>query len=733
MKRLSFLKKRKPIFLNLIRNKCMTTFWYLHPKKNLYFRSSISKLLKVMKLFCVLISLTTSIVLADSSNAQSVRLFLNLTDVTVAEALEAIEKDASCHFFYNNALIDMNRKISVKAENKDVFGVLDMIFKESDVQYKVVDRDIILTVAKPLLQNEIPVTGTVIDETGVPMSGVNILVKGTVNGVVSDANGRFTVNVPDNASVLVFSFIGYAAQEITVGERRIIDVDLREDTRQIDEVVVVGYGTMRKSDVTGAVLSVSSEKLNERPVSNAFEALQGKAAGVDITNSARPGELGSVRIRGERSITAGSNPLYVVDGIPVQGRENINMLNTYDIKSIDILKDASATSIYGSRGANGVILISTNKGEAGRFSVTYNGSVTVDRIQDSRDRYSAGEWIDYIRWAKYYESLDKTPNSLLPRGDQPTIVNDPVLFGMEPNAWANVMKGWEGGTWNGQNVETTDWTKFVIQTGVTQNHTLSISGGSERMRSYVSMGYLDQKGTSQGQGYQRFSLNASNTLTPFKWFEAGANVNAAWQVQDYGNTGVNANIYSGTGNIYDAAVRLYPYGVPFDEQGNRIRNPAGEDRIFTVVDEWKYSTNQRQTLNVFGNMYARIQLPLKGLSYRTEFGPSLRIRRNGTYIDPESASRLITQNGMGLYNQRDFSWTVNNLINYNNSFGKHRFDATIGQTASYNEQASDNISGLDSPVGAALWHDLGSVPQANITVGSSISEEQLASFMFRLN
>ena len=205
------------------------------------------------------------------------------------------------------------------------------------------------------------VTGKIIDSTGEPVIGASVLVKGTSNGVISDIDGNFSLQGVANDAILQISFVGYKSQEISVAGKSKIDVTLVEDTEMLDEVVVVGYGVQKKSDVTGALASVSSEELNTKPVSNAFEALQGKAAGVDITSSQRPGELGDIRIRGNRSLNASNSPLYVVDGVPLNSG-GIETINPRDIESIDILKDASSTAIYGSRGANGVILITTKRG-----------------------------------------------------------------------------------------------------------------------------------------------------------------------------------------------------------------------------------------------------------------------------------------------------------------------------------------------------------------------------------
>lgn len=216
------------------------------------------------------------------------------------------------------------------------------------------------------------VSGTVVDQIGEPVIGANVIVKGTTNGVITDLDGRFTLsNVPNNGTISI-SFIGYKDQEISVAGKTNFQVTLHEDNAMLDEVVVVGYGVQKKSDVTGAMTSVGAEQLTARPVNNAFEALQGKAAGVDITTNERPGSIGSVRIRGNRSLIKDANdPLYVVDGVPLMSASAIETLNPRDIESIDVLKDASATAIYGSRGANGVILVTTKQGKSGKFRSSF--------------------------------------------------------------------------------------------------------------------------------------------------------------------------------------------------------------------------------------------------------------------------------------------------------------------------------------------------------------------------
>ena len=230
------------------------------------------------------------------------------------------------------------------------------------------------------------VTGTVTDEAGEPLIGVTVIENGASVGAITDLDGNYSLEAAPNAT-LTFSYVGYLTQNVKLGGRSNLNITLKEDNALLDEVVVVGYGIQRKSDVTGALTRVNEEQLNNRPVSNAFEALQGKAAGVDITTSERPGTVGSILIRGTRSINASNSPLYVVDGIPVS--DGIDNLNPRDIEAIDILKDASSTAIYGSRGANGVVLITTKRGKEGKLQLTYSGSVTFEKLVDKSPAFSA--------------------------------------------------------------------------------------------------------------------------------------------------------------------------------------------------------------------------------------------------------------------------------------------------------------------------------------------------------
>lgn len=591
------------------------------------------------------------------------------------------------------------------------------------------------------------VKGTVTDGTGESVIGASVLVKGTTIGVITDIDGNYTLlNVPEKGTIQI-SFVGYKTQEIPVAGKSVINVKLQEDTEMLDEVVVVGYGVQKKSDVTGAMASVGAEELGARPVNNAFEALQGKAAGVDITTNERPGSIGEIRIRGNRSLNEDYNaPLYVVDGVPLMSASAIETLNPRDIETIDILKDASATAIYGSRGANGVIIVTTKQGKDGKFSLDYTGTMTISNIVDKSPAMSASDFINYRRWAAYNLDPDTYAHP-----DSPTKENDMLLFNSPLDGQTsrdNVMKGWAGGSWDASKVTNTDWTDYVTQTSLSHEHTLSASGGTEKMNAYGSFGYLSNKGTQKGQWYDRYTGKLSLNIKPVKWFSMNASINATWSEQDYGMSTLGGRSTSVPDAIYGAAKAIYSMAVPYDAEGNVVINPGGDSALYTIMDEWNRTTQKSQTFRALGNFSATLDFgemwsPLKGLRYKINFGPDFRNWREGVYIDGTSAHKINADGSEGanfarLKNRRDFSWTLDNMVTYDRTFAqKHKIGVTLLQTASAwdIEESSMQANNIAKP--SYLWNAFGTIDLSNkdnkASMGSGITERQLASYMVRLN
>ena len=466
------------------------------------------------------------------------------------------------------------------------------------------------------------VKGTVVDENGEAIIGASIKVVGTTNGVITDLDGNFALTNVSKGAVLEISYIGYITQRVKVTGAS-VSVVLKEDNQNLQEIVVVGYGVQRKTDVTGAMTRVGEKELNTKPVTNVFQALQGKAAGVDITSSERPGTLGDIRIRGNRSLNASNTPLYVVDGVPLSSG-GIETLNPRDIESVDILKDASSTAIYGSRGANGVVLVTTKRGKAGAMQLNYSGSVTFENIVDKSPAMTASDYITWRRWA-YYNS-NPTTN---PLGNQPNYDKDQAYFSGDDVALANVNRGWNADhtQWDGSKVIDTDWTDFVTQTGITQEHTISANGGTEKLQGSFSFGYLNNEGTQKGQEYERYNVSATVDIQAKPWLKLGGSINGSWAEQKYGYSRTGQSSNSGPSSIYNAAKAIPRYAMPYDENGDIITNPAGSvTNVYTVIDEWKKSTDNRQTFRALGSFYGLVDFgkiwePLSGLNYKISFGP----------------------------------------------------------------------------------------------------------------
>ena len=594
----------------------------------------------------------------------------------------------------------------------------------------------LMMVSSAMMMAQDRVTGKVVDASGDPVIGASVVVKGTSNGVVTDLNGNFSIaGVPQNAQ-LVISYVGCRTQTLAVNGRQSFNVSLEEDKQQLDEVVVVGYGVQRKSDVTGALTRVGEKELNLKPVNNAFEALQGKAAGVDITTSERPGEVGSIRIRGTRSISADQGPLYVVDGVPLQAG-GIESINPRDIEAIDILKDASSTAIYGSRGANGVVLVTTKRGQEGKMQLSYNGSMTFEKIVDKSPAMSASDYITWRRWAYYNSAPDKyTP------GDQPTMEQDKAFFAGDETALANVMKGWAGGTWDGSKVTDTDWTDFVTRTGVTQQHTLSARGGTKNLRGFVSFGYLNNKGTQMGQSFERYNFATSADIQATPWFKAGGSLNASYGVQKYGYS-VAYGTSSGPRDLYGAAKALLRYTLPYDENGEIITQPGGSTtNTYSIIDEWNKSKDNREFFRVLGSFYAQVDFgkiwkPLDGIQYKMQFGPDLRYYRRGNFLDSSSISRAGGNNTASRSDARNFAWTLDNMLLYNKSFGEHTVGLTLLQSASKVNRESSSMSEENVTIPSFLWNNMGAIDitdaQYKASMGTDLSENQLSSYMARVN
>lgn len=430
----------------------------------------------------------------------------------------------------------------------------------------------------------------------------------------------------------------------------------------------------------------------------------------------------------------------MVDGVPLSSG-GIESLNSRDIESIDILKDASSTAIYGSRGANGVVLITTKRGKEGKLQLTYNGSVTFEKIVDKSPAMNASDYITWRRWAYYNSSSASTA---YPRGDQPTLENDRKIFTGDDVAWKNIEKGWEGGSWDGSKVTDTDWTDLVTQTGITHEHTLRAQGGTKDIQASFSFGYLNNEGTQKGQEYERYNAAVTADVQATKWFKMGGSINASWSKQDYGFSRTGQSSSSGPTDIYGAAKAILRYTLPYDENGQIINMPGGSTtNTHTVIDEWTKSNDNREVFRALGSFYGQIDFgkifePVQGLMYKMQFGPDFRYSRQGIYLDATSATRLGGKNYVRRGDDRHFSWTLDNMLIYNRTFGDHAIGLTLLHSASKYNAESSSINEEGNPFPSFLWNNMGTCiditePNYKVGLGTGLTENSLQSWMARVN
>ena len=491
-------------------------------------------------------------------------------------------------------------------------------------------------------------TGHVADSQG-PLIGATVLEKGTTNGTITDFDGNFSLNVKPGAT-LVISYVGYVSQEVKAGDN--IRVSLKEDGHLVNEVVVIGYGTQRREAVTGSVANIGGEKLNQVAATNAAQALQGRVAGVLMTQtSSKPGEEMQIRIRGQRSLSASNDPLIVLDGIPFMGQ--LSDINPTDIKSMDILKDASATAIYGSRGANGVIIITTVKGAQGTpAKVSYNGYVSFKKVFHKYPMMDGPTFAKFRQYAgKYQNSLDESDNT------------------------------------------NTDWQDLYYQTGVSHNHDVSIAGGTNGGSYSFGAGYYHDESVVPTEGYDRISIRGNFDQKVGDWFRFGLSTNNSYRK----NQGVN--------DMYGVLSKS-PLASPYDENGNLKRYislPADDQSVVTKEtverdkDVW---LNETKGIGTYNTLFAELKCPwIEGLSYRINVGLNFRSSKGGNFtgtgINNKDANAV---NGGGISENQTRNWAVENLLTYDRTFAeKHNLNVVAMYSAEQTVYESTGASAQDIP------------------------------------
>lgn len=670
------------------------------------------KNLLIMKLIIILIVITGLQAAAKPTEAQKVTLSAN--NISLKQVFKKIRKQTDYQFFYKDEYLKNAKPVDIHVKDVSIKEALDDCFKNQPLAYGIVGKIIVVKKKEEIKQHSIstaqaalpPVTGKVTDSvTGKPLAGVTIQVKGNTMGTVTDANGNFSLEVPEDA-VLEISYLGYTTKEIPVNGKSSINISLAPVTTGLNQLVVIGYGTIAKKDLTGAVSSLGLKDFNKGLQTSVDQMIKGRVPGVHIIqSSSAPGGAVSVRIRGVNSLTASNDPLYVIDGLPIDNssvvpggnamqRNPLNTLNPQDIESIEILKDASATAIYGARGANGVILITTKKGKAGGFSVNYNGYAGIQKVAKTMDVLSTSEYINFLNGLRMAE------------GQQPEFSREEI------NA---IGKG-------------TGWQDEIFRVASVQDHQLSFSGGSENTKYYVSLNYLDQQGIVISSGIKRYSshLSLSHSINKFNF---GVNLNTSLVKDNFVRN--NPLAINAGASAVASAIQMDPTLSVKDEDGNYTQPQTVDLENPLAIANGEY--DNAKTNRTFGNIFAEYEI-LNDLKAKLNFGSDRRTGRRDFYNSRETkageGANGIAQ--VGTIERSDYLVAL--TLTYDKRFDKgSHINAVAGYTYQEFNERGFNAGAFNFNSDDFLTNNLASGDKESFEIGSGRSKHQLLSYLGRVN
>lgn len=551
------------------------------------------------------------------------------------------------------------------------------------------------------------ITGTVVDGAGEPLIGVSVQLKNSQVGTITDFDGKFSIEVPTNATLMI-SYVGFKSQEVKVGNRNVIVIRMEDDNQLLDEVVVIGYGTIKKRDLTGSVTSVKAEDIVRSPASNAMEAIQGQVPGLDIVRNSGSATSGvTINLRGQRSLSDvqdefGNNianqPLFIVDGM--QG-VNFADIAPSDIKSIEVLRDASSTAIYGSQGANGVIIITTKKGEVGKPHVSYNGYIGVNGWPQYPDMLTGEDYLNVRR------------ESYRTAGQWNSIDDDASIF--TSNEWNAI-----------QNGQWTNWVDEVFHNGIVQNHQVTASGGTERTTALLSAGFYQEEGSFKDDNMRKYNLRLNVEHKINNIIKIGANT----QVTHY-NQNERAD------NVLWRAATNSPLGLAYDENGDVILWPLGQSgQVSPLADEANGTTAKHHALqtNILANGYLDIT-PIEGLNFRSNIGVNYTFYRGQDFEGANSIDRAgayaTSKSEVNSWEKSFVNW--DNVLNYSKTFGDHTIGATALTSYTQSILTGVNASGEGQLLDSYLYHNLGANEQSSYVIGSDYVQHTTFSYAIRAN
>lgn len=669
-------------------------------------------------LFCC-----SSLMAASNEYAEKTLLNLSPEPRTVSEIIAEIEDQTDFTFFYNNKQIDLNRNVRLDTQNENVYQILDELFAGTNISYQIIDKNIVLSTTTSKKERTSKITtqdinqgikGNVTDATGEPIIGATIMVKGTTNGTITDMDGNFSLgNIPSDAS-LIISYVGYTTQIIKINGENNIRITLQEDSKTLDEVVVIGYGTVKKSNLTGASVSVSGDDLVEVPATNAAQALAGKAAGVNIiSKSGAPGADISITVRGGTSITQSTEPIYIIDGF--QSEDGLKNISADDIKTIDILKDASTTAIYGARGSNGVVLITTKSGSSGKTTVNYNGYLSVEKLGKKLDLLNLEQYAKYqYEWWTLKGEMNQYTRMF--GGD----FNDPNFY---TSAWSNIESTY-------RNRSGIDWQdKIFGGNAIAQNHNVSVSTGTEKTQMLVSYNNMQQDGIVTNHGYYRNTIRAK--INSELWKNVHFDMNTAFT---YAKT-LGGGAYS---NLKQAILRPETGGILFtddqlinEELNTEFRTFSNEYDIYNPLITNDAILNEKRDRNF--NVNAGLDFKfLKDFTFRTAGSYNWSQIRTTEFDDGRTSNAELKGGPYGSIDNKErytYQWT--NTLNWMHSYGSHDLNVLLGQEMYYTNTSGTETAYKEFPDTNFGLNDISmAIPD---TWSSSLEENSLLSFFGRVN
>lgn len=680
------------------------------------------------KKFYRAMTLGVGLLLAGNLAVNAQKVTFNGEQVSLKQAFEQIESVSKYKIAYNTAQLDVNRKVTLNQKDTDVLQVLDQLLAGTGCTYKVNENYIVITSQQTGAVKK--VHGVVKDVNGEPIIGANVVVKGNPsNGTITDLNGNFDLSVTSNTTLQV-SYIGYNTQELFVGKKTDFNIVLKEDTELLDEVVVVGYGTMKKKDLTGAVASVKMDDAPVGTVSTISHALAGKAAGLQVnTISAQPGSGSTFRIRGAASVNAGNDPLIIIDGFPVSPTDDSKIqtgkydsgssdnilasINPNDIESIEVLKDASSTAIYGARAGNGVIIITTKKGKTGAPKVTYSGTASVQTMAAKYEMLSAKDFM--IQSNRYALEEWRRSNGI------------GVYGGKSEAEAATPYTPYYTDAEIANPAYDTDWFKEITRTGFQTQHNLSVNGGTEMTKYLISGNFFKQNGVVKNNDMDRYT----------------ARVNVEQKVSKYVNLGVNMTLSRNTTNnvplgagqnenasIMVAAAQFSPILPVRDEEGEYVLNSQAAflPNPVSLLEITDKTVKER----MLGTAYVEIK-PIEELTLKGNFGIDRNYQKHSVYMPKTTLYGQKTggQANIAQYDKSDYLMEL--TANYSKRFGDHNLNALVGY--SFQRFTDESLSAGNSQflIDGFLYNNLGAGAYPKPSVGSSASKSEMASFFGRIN